>query len=406
MPKIMPTKLELYDNSTSRWLFNDREQRALRHVDYNVQELISSACVSVGATGCTEMIKIAEGSFNKVFRLTFNNDQTAIARIPSTRMFGSGVSWATASEVATLHAMRNVVKLRVPKVLAWAKDATNPVSSPYIILEDIAGVPLHHEWTLPETRGEPVRKMVRAVCNIMAGAAYLPYARLGGLYFREDFPSQPQAPLLPEAFARRFSDFEASSTVGPIANLLWWRPFHDEPGFNRGPWDNIEECIRSAIALERRAVQRHREDPSSLCFTRSKIEDLDEIERLLSKVEAMARRIDVVFSTMKHPGWSTHGNIVHPDLRANNLIVPPRTEDNIESRLAKPVVIDWQGTSILPFPFQARIPHVVAFEPTIVYPDGTPWISINGNVVSPLPDIELSPEQQVVTEAECRRAHR
>ncbi|KAF9007707.1 hypothetical protein BDZ89DRAFT_997168, partial [Hymenopellis radicata] len=406
MPKIMPTRLELYDNSTSRWLFNDHEQRALRHVDYNVQELISSACVSVGATACTEMIKIAEGSLNKVFRLTFNNDQTAIARIPSTRMFGSGVSWATASEVATLHAMRNVVKLRVPKVLAWAKDATNPVGSPYIILEDIAGVPLHHEWTLPETRGEPVRKMVRAVCNIMAGAAYLPYARLGGLYFREDFPSQPQPPLLPEAFARRFSDFEASSTVGPIANLLWWRPFHDEPEFNRGPWDNIEDCIRSAIALERRAVQRHREDPSSLCFTRSKMEDLDEVERLLSNVEAMAPRIDVVFSTMKHPGWSTHGNIVHPDLRANNLIVPPRTEDNIKSRLAKPVVIDWQGASILPFPFQARIPHVVAFEPTIVYPDGTPWISINGNVVSPLPDIELSPEQQVVAEAECRRAHR
>ncbi len=36
-------------------------ERALRHVDYNVQELISLACDSVGATGCTEMIKIAEG---------------------------------------------------------------------------------------------------------------------------------------------------------------------------------------------------------------------------------------------------------------------------------------------------------------------------------------------------------
>ncbi|KAF9018053.1 hypothetical protein BDZ89DRAFT_1165422 [Hymenopellis radicata] len=407
MPKIMPTRLELWDDSTSRWLFNDREQRALRHVDYNVQELISSACVSVGATGCTEMIKIAEGAYNKVFRLTFNNEQTAIARIPSTLMFGSGVSWATSSEVATLHLMCNYVKLRVPKVLAWAKDATNPVGSSYIILEDIAGVPLHHEWRLPDTRGEPVMKLVLAVCNNVARAAFLSYAHLGSLYFREDFPSRPPAPLLPEHYARQLPDFEASSTVGPIANVLWWRPFHDKAGFNRGPWDNIAECIRSAIALERRAVQRHREDPSSLCFTRSKIEDLDEVEHLLSKVEAMAPRIDAVFSTMNHPEWSTHGILVHPDLRANNLIVPPRTEDNIESRLAAPVVIDWQGASILPLPFQAHIPHVVAFEPTIFDSDGNPMISIDENEVSPLPpDIELSPEQRGLAEAERRRAAR
>ncbi|KAF9013757.1 hypothetical protein BDZ89DRAFT_995324, partial [Hymenopellis radicata] len=408
MPKMMPTRLELWDDSTSRWLFNDREQRALRHVDYNVQELISSACVSVGATGCTKMIKLAEGSFNKVFRLSFNNGQTAIARIPSTLMFGSGVSWATSSEVATLHAMRNVVKLRVPKVLAWAKDATNPVGSPYIILEDIAGVPLHHEWTLPDTRGPPVAKMLLAVANIMARPAILPFARLGSLYFREDFPSQPQAPLLPEGYARELPDFEASATVGPIADLLWWRPLHDELGFNRGPWDNIEECIRSAVALERRAVQRHREDPSSLCFTRSKLEDLDEVECLLSKVEDMALHLEAVFSSMNCPQWSTRGTLVHPDLRANNLIVPPRTADNIESRLADPVIIDWQGTSILPFPFQAHIPHVATYEPEIFDADGNPMISIDGNEVSPLPPdfAQLSPALQALAEAEHRRAMR
>ncbi|KAF8911304.1 hypothetical protein CPB85DRAFT_1435054 [Mucidula mucida] len=350
MPKTMPTKLELWDDSTSRWLFNDREQRALRHVDYNVQELISLACDSVGATGC---------AFNKVFRLTFNDSQTAIARIPSARMFGSGVSWSTASEVATLDSMRNVYNFRVPKVLAWGKDATNVVGSPYIILEDIAGVPLHREWSHPDTCGAPVRKM----------PCYLP--------------------LLPEIY-RSYSAYEASSTVGPIADMLWWRPFHDEP-----------------VALERRAVQRHREDPSSLCFTRSKYEDLDEVERLLSKVEALAPRIDVVFSSMHAPEWSTHGSLVHPDLRAHNLIVAARTKDNIESRMNDPTVIDWQGTSILPFPFQAHIPSVIAFEPTIFDEDGNPMVSINENEVSPLPDLtQLSSEQRALAEAERRRALR
>src|SRR5690349_7580007 len=98
--------------------------------------------------------------------MSFDNGQSLIARLPSSRMFGSGVSMAVASEVATLYFAASI-NIRVPRVLAWRNDTANPVGWPFILLEDVVGVALQKEWYEPETRGAPVAKLLTCIANLM-----------------------------------------------------------------------------------------------------------------------------------------------------------------------------------------------------------------------------------------------
>jgi len=72
----------------------------------NVQELQRIAAQSVGAHTCVSISKLAEGGYNKVFRLIMDNGSVAIARIPYPNAGPSHMT--TASEVATMDFVRFV----------------------------------------------------------------------------------------------------------------------------------------------------------------------------------------------------------------------------------------------------------------------------------------------------------
>lgn len=67
---------------------------------FNVAELKRIAAESIGAKSCVSMIKLAEGGYNKVFKLVMDNGGVAIARIPLP--YAGPASKTTASEVATM----------------------------------------------------------------------------------------------------------------------------------------------------------------------------------------------------------------------------------------------------------------------------------------------------------------
>lgn len=96
------------------------------------------------------MTKLAEGGFNKVFRLVMDDDTIVIARIPNPN---AGPPFkTTASEVATVNSIswlihysselskliepyrwaRTVLKILVLKFLSSSGEAVNPVESEYI----------------------------------------------------------------------------------------------------------------------------------------------------------------------------------------------------------------------------------------------------------------------------------
>ncbi|KAF9483674.1 hypothetical protein BDN70DRAFT_827146 [Pholiota conissans] len=400
----IPPRNELYEQTGGRWLFNDAQQQDIRRINFYVIELIRVACAAVGASSCLSIQKIAEGTFNKVFRLCFDNSQSVVARLPSSRMFGSGVSWVIASEVATMTLVRENYNISIPRVLAWSKESDankNTVGWPYILMEDIDGVSLEKEWRTPEMRGTPVAELLTRVSNSMHRMTIPPFSQLGSLYFPNDLPSAPSlaAPMV----------FENQVRVGPIADFMWWRSYHDEPHLDRGPWDTLEDYINAAVYMERRAIERHREDPSSLSYTMSSMEDLDQIERLLDKVTALSPHLQrAIESTSPFSALFMQNILFHPDICAQNIMVPKLTAENSVTRMKDPVFIDWQGTTVLPLAVQWCVPPIARYDPRLFQQDGRPLLEVRGidEVEWPSDMDELTLSEQEVIRAEHRIATR
>jgi len=99
------SKYEHFFRYTSgRWLWDEESQQRERFLVFNVQELQRIAAESVGADACVSITKLAEGGYNKVFRLVMDNGAVAIARIPNPN---AGPAYkTTASEVATMDFVR------------------------------------------------------------------------------------------------------------------------------------------------------------------------------------------------------------------------------------------------------------------------------------------------------------
>lgn len=90
--------------TSESWLWDEENQLRERFRVFNVKELQRVAAESVGAQFCTFMTKLAEGGYNKVFKLVMDNGSVAIARIPNPN---AGPAYkTTASEVATMEFVR------------------------------------------------------------------------------------------------------------------------------------------------------------------------------------------------------------------------------------------------------------------------------------------------------------
>jgi len=102
--KPLPEHEEFFRHTSGRWLWDEEQQlRDLYHV-FNVAELQHVAAKSVGSKNCASMKKLAEGYYNRDFRLVMNDGKVVIARLPNPN--AGPAFYATASEVATMEFVR------------------------------------------------------------------------------------------------------------------------------------------------------------------------------------------------------------------------------------------------------------------------------------------------------------
>lgn len=101
MPAETDSRYEdFYHYTSGRWVWDEEQQLRDRFRKFNVPELQRVAAKSVGAKACVSMARLADGSFNKVFRLIMDNGEVAIARIPNPS--AGPEFYSTASDVATM----------------------------------------------------------------------------------------------------------------------------------------------------------------------------------------------------------------------------------------------------------------------------------------------------------------
>lgn len=86
--------------TSGRWLWNERQQLACRYINFDLSALLKLAASTIGSKSCTEVLKISEGQYNKVFQLTMNDGREIIAKLPNPN--AGRPHYTTASEVATM----------------------------------------------------------------------------------------------------------------------------------------------------------------------------------------------------------------------------------------------------------------------------------------------------------------
>lgn len=101
--RVMPQQPE-YENffryTSGRWVWDEEQQLRDRYKPFNVSELRKIAAKTLGSHGVVSMVKLAEGGYNKVFRLIMNDGKRVLARIPNSN--AGPTFYTTASEVATM----------------------------------------------------------------------------------------------------------------------------------------------------------------------------------------------------------------------------------------------------------------------------------------------------------------
>jgi len=194
--------------------------------------------VSFHLQGVTKIyMQNASGSYNKTFRLTLDNSLTVIVRLPCPVAGPSHL--VTASEVATLEFAREVLKLPVPRVIAWSKEkrshSINPVGTDYIIMEEVSGIKLDERWKKFDS-ADDVAPVMTGISDVEARFESLRFSRIGSLYFKEDVSANlHKVPLFSGAIDETSRRLSEKYCIGPLINDQWWRGERAHMALDRGP---------------------------------------------------------------------------------------------------------------------------------------------------------------------------
>ncbi|KAH7889320.1 kinase-like domain-containing protein [Phlebopus sp. FC_14] len=359
--------------TSGRWIYNEQEQMRIRYVSFNVDALKQLATTAARANQCVEMVKIAEGSFNKIFRLTFDNGEKLIAKIPCP--LSAPPRLCTASEVATMDYARNVLGVPVPHVLRWNADAdASEVGTEYILMEHVQGVELYQR---KQNFGKEGRAFVDNIVDIECKFTRRRFSQIGSLYYKEDVsPALQERPLYAEG--EQDGDGSDRFRIGPYVEWDIWRGKRSDIRADRGPWPDALSYIKALIDIEKKwitnfAIPRQPHDT----FRCSGNDNLPDTHiRLLDDFLAVLPSI--------LPGEDLCTPVLwHNDLHAANIFVAPEGQPDISG------LIDWQGISVRPLFLAAGFASCLKYDgdERIVIPPGI-------TSISPPPGYDSLPEEE------------
>ncbi|PBK86338.1 hypothetical protein ARMGADRAFT_534458 [Armillaria gallica] len=377
-----------YDHE-GRWLWNDALQRSVRRVNFKAATLQDIASSAVGAKRCIRFERIAQGAYNKIFLLEFDNGREAIARIPCALV--GNVHLSTASEVATMEYVQDVIGHPTPRVLAWSStpEAQSTVGSDFILMERINGVALEKRWF--NTFDEDIGAVIREMLFLDLALHRRPFSQIGSLFFKEDVNPELQSRSLYLEEKDNEEPAAEKYRIGPVVDRQYW--FNGPVEGDRGPWPDMLSFIQATcrLALQKAEYQASSAvssspSPGSL-LSRSKPSDLPELRRLLQQCISMAPYI------IPSQRGLTAPYLIHPDLSRSNVIVKPSGAANVVS------YIDWQGAFAVPYLQSTRLPPAVLYEGKLITMPDDPFT---------LPELppDLPPELKDQADLEWRLAKR
>ncbi|KAJ5631942.1 hypothetical protein N7490_008281 [Penicillium lividum] len=221
--------------------FNEADRLNERYVKFRPAELQRIAGEAVQQDYCPDIAKLAEGGFNKLFLLRAKNGREVIARIPTP--IAGPPHYTTASEVATMDFLRAVLKLPVPKVLAYSTSSDNPVGAEYILMERVEGDSLSSRWLSLTT--DEVKEIMTQIADMERTIFDFHFPAYGCLYHKKDLCRETQIPIL--------EDY----CIGPVSARQFWHGERSKLEIDRGPWLSPVDCATSAARREMAIIQHY-----------------------------------------------------------------------------------------------------------------------------------------------------
>ncbi|RMZ84963.1 hypothetical protein DV738_g299, partial [Chaetothyriales sp. CBS 135597] len=335
----------------------------------DVTELAKAAAEAAGSNSCIDITKLPEGNFSKVFLMVMDDGKEIIAKLPNPNAGRAHLT--TASEVATMDFVRNVLKVPAPKVYAWNSSCANPVGAEYILMERVSGIELDKVWD--GMSGKEKFEVVQQLAQYDAAFATSNLPMYGSLYYASDVPGARPSQII-QGRQRATQLF----AIGPTTNRAYFDDRRGEVDLDLGPWSTFDEYIRSRTERELNCISRFNQFPRQQGFFSGPGQYTptaaakSRVLNLFSKAVPLLTPKDAAL--MKPALW-------HPDLHTENIFVDPENPTKIVS------IIDWQAVNIAPLFLQARHPSLIEFDGPIT--KGFEPVNLPDNFES------LSPEKQL-----------
>ncbi|PTU21289.1 hypothetical protein P175DRAFT_0459676 [Aspergillus ochraceoroseus IBT 24754] len=341
---------DFFRYTSGRWLWDEEQQLRDRFSPFNIPELQKVAASSVGAKKCVTITKLAEGSFNKTFRLMMDNGMTVIARIP--HPIAGPQHYTTASEVATMEFARSILEIPVPRIYAWSADVKNPVESEYIIMEEAPGEKLEDIWNnLSLEEKIAIMKDLVLLEKKMISVSFNSYGNI--YYATEAIQGAVRAEVFGDVTPEVKKTVLNRFVIGPVVERGYWNKERAMMDIDRGPWKQPQRFAASLARRELEWIKQHaipksQDDPLVTSATQNSPE---------SHILLLQKYLEIVPYLLPDDPAVIASHLWHTDLHSGNIFVD-------RGRICS--VIDWQGTWAAPLILQARHPQLVDYHGEII----------------------------------------
>ncbi|KKK25535.1 hypothetical protein AOCH_001085 [Aspergillus ochraceoroseus] len=339
---------DLFRYTSGRWLWDEEQQLRDRFSPFNVAELQRMAARSVGADTCTAIAKLAEGSFNKTFRLEMDNGFSVIARIP--HPIAGPRYYATASEVATMEFARTILEIPTPQVYAWNADLDNSVGSEYIIMEEAPGTTLEDIWD--DLSLEKKIEVMKDLVQLEKKMLQAPLNHFGSLYYASaNIRDVVPAEICAEVSSELNDKIRHRFVIGPVAERHYWSKERAEMTLDHGPYlfsIHLLLSHREEAWIQQYATPKSEDDPLVTSATQNSPH---------SHISLLHKYLNVAPYLLPNDPVAVAPYIRHTDLHSGNIFVQ-------NGRISS--VIDWQGLWAAPLILQARHPRLIDYTGEVI----------------------------------------
>ncbi|KAJ5194064.1 Aminoglycoside phosphotransferase [Penicillium cf. griseofulvum] len=361
----------IYHYTSGRWLWNEKEQLSRRDVKFSLAELVKTATDATGSKSCVEVQKLPEGNFSKVFLLTMEDGKEVIAKLPNPN--AGPHYFTTASEVATMDYVRNVLNIPAPTVYAWSP-STEEIGAEYIIMEKSRGVELSKLWD--DIPGPDKLQIVQQLAEFEKALVSTQFPMYGSIYYADNLHNVHPNQMI--ELGRKKNTVGATFAVGPTTNRMFFDDGRNVVDAHRGPWASIEDYHVARANRELACLQTFSKFPRPQGLFYGPGQYQPNAQR---KQETLQNFLKVSKFLSPKDTEISKPVLWHPDLHGDNIFVNPDQPTEILS------IIDWQAVNLSPLFLQARRPALIEFDGPI--PEGLQSIRLPDNFD------ELSPEEQL-----------